>query len=215
MLEKSNHGSKRTKAGCKNLTNSSNQKNGASPKVKKRSQPNLKQSVTETDKRPTSAKLVKVEESEGYRLEIVAQNRNEFGSNNDDFIEGILMQTIMASVHGSSDKQLKGNAALAAFTELQPNDPAEAMLISQMIAVHNMVMEMARRVSNSDLTVELITMYVNFVTKLMRTSTTQMEALSKYRNKGKQQITVKHQHVNVNDGGQAIVGDVTQGGGGQ
>ena len=115
----------------------------------------------------------------------------------------------MASIHGSCDKQIKGNAARAAFAELQPNDLAEAMLISQIIAVHTMAMEMARRVSNPETTVELITMYVNFVTKLMRTSTTQMEALNKYRNKGKQQITV--QHVNVNDGGQAVIGDIKQG----
>lgn len=51
-------------------------------------------------------------------------------------------------------------------------------------------------------------MYVNFITKLMRTSTNQIETLNKYRTKGKQKITVKLQHVSVSDGGQAIVGDV-------
>lgn len=150
--------------------------------------------------------------AKGNTLKITGQDSSKFGSKDNDFVEGILLQTIMASVHGSHDKQLKGNAALAAFTELQPNDPAEAMLISLMIAVHNKAMKMARRVTNTETTVELITMYVNFVTKLMRTSTNQIETLNKYRTKGKQKITVKHQHVNVSDGGQAIVGDIKGGG---
>ena len=46
--------------------------------------------------------------------------------------------------------------------------------------------------------------------KLMRTFTAQMEALRKHRHGGKQTVTV--QHVNVEDGGQAIVGTVEAGG---
>lgn len=47
-------------------------------------------------------------------------------------------------------------------------------------------------------------------TKLARTYTAQVEALRKHRNGGKQTVTV--QHVNVSDGGQAIVGHVDAGG---
>ena len=46
--------------------------------------------------------------------------------------------------------------------------------------------------------------------KLCRTYSAQMEALRKHRNGGKQTVVV--QHVNVNDGGQAIVGNVETGG---
>jgi DUF917 family protein len=45
--------------------------------------------------------------------------------------------------------------------------------------------------------------------KLTRTFTTQMEALKRYRTGGEQKVTV--QHVTVGEGGQAIVGNVTQG----
>lgn len=45
--------------------------------------------------------------------------------------------------------------------------------------------------------------------KLTRTFCAQMETLKKYRG-GEQKITVQHQHVTVNDGGQAIVGTVEQ-----
>ena len=61
-----------------------------------------------------------------------------------------------------------------------------------------------------NLTVEGVNNNINRLTKLMRTFTAQVEALNKYRSKGQQKITV--QHVNVENGGQAIVGDVTQGG---
>ena len=46
--------------------------------------------------------------------------------------------------------------------------------------------------------------------KLSRSFASQMEALRKHRNGGKQTVTV--QHVNVSDGGQAIVGNVETGG---
>jgi len=45
--------------------------------------------------------------------------------------------------------------------------------------------------------------------KLARTFAAQMEALKRYRTGGEQKVTV--QHVNVSEGGQAIVGNVTQG----
>ncbi len=42
----------------------------------------------------------------------------------------------------------------------------------------------------------------------MRTFATQMETLKRYRTGGEQKVTV--QHVSVSEGGQAIVGNVTQ-----
>jgi hypothetical protein len=44
--------------------------------------------------------------------------------------------------------------------------------------------------------------------KLTRTFASQMEALKRYRTGGEQKVTV--QHVTVSEGGQAIVGNVTQ-----
>jgi hypothetical protein len=44
--------------------------------------------------------------------------------------------------------------------------------------------------------------------QLERTFTAQMEALKRYRTGGEQKVTV--QHVSVSEGGQAIVGKVTQ-----
>ena len=52
----------------------------------------------------------------------------------------------------------------------------------------------------------------NMLNKLTRTFATQVEALKRYRSKGEQKVTVEH--VTVNEGGQAIVGNVETGGGG-
>ena len=46
--------------------------------------------------------------------------------------------------------------------------------------------------------------------KLARTFAAQIEAFKRYRTGGQQKVTVEH--VTVNQGGQAIVGAVTQGG---
>jgi hypothetical protein len=108
---------------------------------------------------------------------------------------------------------IKANAAMASILEIDPQDPTELMLATQMTTVHNLAMDMTSRFREGEQTLDWASYYVDGINKLMRTYTTQVEALNKYRNKGKQQITVKHQHVNVNDGGQAIVGDVKQGGG--
>src|SRR5215475_8186958 len=44
---------------------------------------------------------------------------------------------------------------------------------------------------------------------MMRIFAQQAEALKRYRSRGQQTVTVQHQYVEVGDGGQAIVGQVT------
>ena len=58
-----------------------------------------------------------------------------------------------------------------------------------------------------DQTADGVERNINRATKLMRTFVAQMEALTRYRGKGQQKVTVEHVHVNA--GGQAIVGSVT------
>ncbi len=113
----------------------------------------------------------------------------------------------------SGSRTTLANATLASILEIDPQDSVELMLATQMATVHNLSMEMLKRVMLNEQTFAGVDANINRATKLMRTFTSQIEALNKYRNKGKQQITVKHQNVNVNDGGQAVIGDVNQGGG--
>ncbi len=137
------------------------------------------------------------------------------GTHNLDLTTNIINQVIRICSSGIEDPEVitnKANASMAAILEIDPQDSTELMLATQMATVHNLTMEMSRRaLLVDDQTEDSVSFNINRTTKLMRTYMAQMEALNKYRNKGKQQITV--QHVNVNDGGQAVIGDVNQGGG--
>ena len=102
------------------------------------------------------------------------------------------------------------DVAMSMLLDIKPKDELEGMLAAQMIAVQVTSMNMSSRIMTKGQSREGIASYVNNMTKLMRTFTTQLEALQKYRGKCNQTIQV--QHVQVNDGGQAVVGNV-QGGG--
>ncbi len=90
---------------------------------------------------------------------------------------------------------------------IEPKDQLEIMLAAQMAAVHMATMTFARRLAHVDQIVQQDSAERAF-NKLARTFAAQMEALKRYRTGGEQRVTV--QHVSVSDGGQAIVGNVTQ-----
>ena len=85
------------------------------------------------------------------------------------------------------------------------------MLAAQSVACHLMTMECAHKAALAR--GELAAMYSRQFAKLSRTFATQIDALQKLRNKGHQRITVER--VVVNDGGQAVVGQVGIAGAGQ
>jgi hypothetical protein len=76
------------------------------------------------------------------------------------------------------------------------------------VAVHTLAMEMMRRAAFDGQTDLGIEVFVNRATKLLRIFTDLTEALSRYRGKFEQKMTVEHVH--VYQGGQAIVGQVSQ-----
>ena len=102
------------------------------------------------------------------------------------------------------------NMAITILDEIRPRDVIEGMLITQMIGVHNLAMETLYRAMLTDQTFPGKEANVYQATKMLRTFTQQMDTLKNYRRKGQQKVTVEH--VNVNQGGQAIVGSVSEGG---
>ncbi len=105
------------------------------------------------------------------------------------------------------------NKALAALHGIKPRDELEGMLAVQMVAAHNLAMELTGRAVSENQTIDGVRHNVNCIAKLMRTFVAQLEALQHYRGKESQQkVTVEHVH--VNQGGQAIVGAVGPEGGG-
>ena len=100
---------------------------------------------------------------------------------------------------------------LAVIKGVEPKDQVEVMLAAQIAAIHMATMTFARRLGR----VESISQQDSAeraLNKLARTFAIQVEALKRHRTGGGQ--TVRVEHVTVNEGGQAIVGNVTQAGGG-
>jgi len=130
-----------------------------------------------------------------------------FGTTDIDVLKLFVDQIQNVSCSGLSiEKQAKAlNGVLPLLLAIKPENEVEAMLAAQMVGIHTMTM-----MNRSDQTVEGVTNNVNRVTKLSRTFIGLLEALNKHRGKGKQKITVEH--VTVNEGGQAVVGNVEYGG---
>ena len=103
------------------------------------------------------------------------------------------------------------NKTFAFLAQFQPHNEVEALLAIQMLGVHNSAMDCLQRAMMGGQTFAGRQANVNYASKMTRTFIAQMQALKNYREGGKQQMVVKHIH--VNEGGQAIVGQVNQGGG--
>jgi hypothetical protein len=112
---------------------------------------------------------------------------------------------------GAAITEAELNGVLAIVRGLAPTDSTEALLAAQMAAVHSASMVAARRLVHAETLAQQDSASTMF-NKLARTFVAQVEGLKRYRLKGEQ--TIKVQHVTVNDGGQAIVGDVQHTNGG-
>src|SRR4051794_39132392 len=138
------------------------------------------------------------------------------GSDSDHFNQTLANQTIAALWTANSDEEQRNRqylAATAALIGAKPQDELEGMLIGQMIAVHSASIETFRRAMLPEQSFEVWQAQVNAAGKLSRTYATLLEALGRHRGKGQPQV-VRVERVTVEAGGQAIVGAVTQGGGG-
>ncbi len=133
------------------------------------------------------------------------------GTGSYDFYVRLLEQLTALSRTNGKVSETDINFMLAAINGIDPRDEAEAMLAAQMTAIHMATVNAARYLGNAEMLPQHDSA-TNALTKLSRTYAMQMEALKKYRRGGEQTVNVKHVH--VNEGGQAIVGNVTAGAGG-
>jgi hypothetical protein len=101
---------------------------------------------------------------------------------------------------------------LSIVKDIAPRDAVERMLAVQMAATHVATIRQARRMAVAEQLPQFDS-HERAYNKLTRSFAAQVEALRKHRTGGKQTVTV--QHVNVADGGQAIVGNVEAGGRGR
>lgn len=115
-------------------------------------------------------------------------------------------------VHEDASEEIAQQRALRAlelYESLEPADGAEGMLAMQMVGTHDAALMCLRRAALSNQTFEGRDMALKHAHKLMTLYTQQLATLNKHRGKGQQKVTVEH--VNVEAGGQAIVGNVATG----
>ena len=109
-------------------------------------------------------------------------------------------------------------AARAIINNLNPQDGIEAILASQIPAVYFASMECLNKASWADCTIENRVSYLNTASKLSRTLSELTKAFDHHRGKSVSEQKITVQHIHINNGAQAVIGNVnspTEGGAGQ
>ncbi len=129
------------------------------------------------------------------------------GAADRDAMHGILRQLVKASAVGQKPDEANLAFMISTIRSIAPKDSVEAMLVSQMVSVHMAAMRCACRLACTDDLAQQEGI-ARALTRLSRTFAAQVEALNGHRNSDERAITV--QNLSVQDGGRAIVGNLTQ-----
>ncbi len=173
------------------------------------------------EEKPVKKDKTSLSVSERQELEAIVKSTNDViyetvgllaGSNKDVKLYGKMVYNQLKKSCRDYDlsKEGIGDTVIKIFTELagiNPKDQIEGMLAVQMIATHHATMDCFRIVAQNG-HIDIINQMSSCANKLSRTFMMQMEALNRYRGKGQQKMTVEHVH--INSGGQAIIGNVTK-----
>ena len=151
------------------------------------------------------------EASPGKQFELTPEGVQEAtGSSSEAFQVELFTKAVETLwLPASRDKEAQDRALEAVYDALRsiaPRSELEGMLAAQMIATHNAAMECLRRAMKEGQGMESRDQNLKHAVKLMGIYERQLAALDKHRGKGQQKITVEH--VTVEAGGQAIVGNV-------
>ena len=130
-------------------------------------------------------------------------------SGNTSVADGILSQAAIIGSHGNRVDESASNFVLGFVDAMEPKDAAEALLLTQMAAIHQATMMLARRLNHVE-NIPQQDAAERALNKLARSYAAQMDTLKRYRSKAQQ--TVRVERVNVESGGQAVVGNVKTGG---
>lgn len=134
-----------------------------------------------------------------------------FGTDSRELAEALLKQCLLPLSRAELGGDSRDSKALMLeiVEDIGPSDAVERLLAVQMATTHVALMRVGMKFAHADV-MPRFEAFERAYNKLARTYTAQVEALRKHRNGGKQTVTV--QHVNVGNGGQAIVGHVEAGG---
>jgi hypothetical protein len=129
------------------------------------------------------------------------------GTTSSDFVNASLLQLQAAarSPFGTiSETHI--NAALAMIEAAAPRDEIEGALAVQMACTHTAAMAVLAKLEGAFTSEQRVVAFGSAAARLMRAYAIQVEVLRRQRNGGHQFVRVEHVH--VNDGGQALIGNV-------
>ena len=131
------------------------------------------------------------------------------GTVSNDFVRASLLQLQGAarSPYGTIS-ELAINAALAMIEAAAPKDELEGALAVQMACTHTAVMAVLAKMDSGFGTERRIAAFGSTAARLMKAYAMQMEVLRRLRHCGQQFVRVEHVH--VNEGGRAVIGNVQQ-----
>ena len=139
--------------------------------------------------------------------------KNAFGTASSAFVEASLYQLIAAArLPGSGICEIAVNASLAFIEGAKPQGEVECALVMQMACTHTAAMAVLNRLGGGHGTDRSVAAMASAAARLLRAYATQVETLRRLRNGGSQVVRVEHVH--VNEGGQALIGNVRKDGSG-
>ena len=121
-----------------------------------------------------------------------------------------LLNSAVNAVPAKEDgKAQVANDVLSSVLAIAPTDGVDAMLAIQAAVTHQHAMAYLGRAAASNLS-GMAEDRLRMAAKLMKLFSLQIQTLGKHRHQGQQNVRVEHVHVHA--GGQAIVGNIGEGG---
>ena len=130
--------------------------------------------------------------------------QKKFGSQDPLFAQSIVFQLMNLDVIGTGCDVNSAAFGLATIRSIEPKNATEAMLVVQMVAIHNAMLRMYENVIDAR-EPHWVDSCSKAMNNMARTYATMFEALVKARASAP---NINVGSVNVHDGGQAIVGNV-------
>jgi hypothetical protein len=133
--------------------------------------------------------------------------KRALGTSSSDFVNASLLQLqVAASLPAGGISEIGMNAALALVEGAAPTNEIEGALAIQMACTHAAAISVLTRFRGAGGTEKRVAALASAAARLLRAYSSQVETLRRLRHGGDQFVRVEHVH--VNDGGQAVIGNV-------
>jgi hypothetical protein len=133
--------------------------------------------------------------------------KRALGTKSSDFVNASLLELqAAANLPFGGISEVGMNAALALIEGAAPRNEIEGALAVQMACTHTAALSVLARFSGGGGSERRVVALASAAAKLLRAYSVQVETLRRLRHGSDQHIRVEHVH--INDGGQAVIGNV-------